>query len=73
MGGGRNHHPPEPNISVLNCMYAPMYTLFPVQVHECVWTCVTIYLARPCTGHNVYPGAYMCKPQGNDYAPAYLS
>ena len=22
--------------------------------HECVWTCVTIYLARPCSGHNVY-------------------
>ena len=35
-----------------------------------VWTCVTIYLARPCIGHNVYAGAYMCTPRGNDYALA---
>ena len=35
--------------------------------HESVWTCVTICLARPCAGHNVY----MCMPLGNDYAPAF--
>ena len=36
--------------------------------HECVWTCVTIYLARPWTGHNVYAVAYMCTPRDNDDA-----
>ena len=39
--------------------------------HECVCTCVTTYLARPCTGHNVYAVTYMCLPQGNDDAPAF--
>ena len=34
------------------------------------WTCVTIYLSRPCTctGHNVYAVAYMCTPRDNDDA-----
>ena len=39
--------------------------------HECVWTCVTIYLGTPCTGHNVYAGAYMNMPWDNDDAPAF--
>ena len=36
--------------------------------HECVWTCVTICLARLRTGHNVYAGPYMCTPRGKVYA-----
>ena len=39
--------------------------------YECVWTCVTIHLARPCTGYNVYTVAYMCTPLGNVYATAF--
>ena len=39
--------------------------------HESVWTCGTICLARPCTAHNVYTGAYICMPLGNNYAPAF--
>ena len=39
----------------------------PCTQHECVGTCVTIYL----TQQNVYTGAYMCTPQGNDDAPAF--
>ena len=26
-------------------------------------TCITIYLARPCTGNNVYQRAYICTPE----------
>ena len=39
--------------------------------HECIWTCVTIYHARPCTGQNVYAVAYMCTPWGNVYATVF--
>ena len=33
-----------------------------LQLHEYLWTCLAIYLARPCTGHNVRAGAFMCTP-----------
>ena len=39
--------------------------------HESVWTWVTFYLSSPCTGHNVYAGAYTCLPQGKVYATAF--
>ena len=45
----------------------------PCTRHECGWSCVTIFLARPCTGHNVNAGAYMCigMSRGNDDPPAF--
>ena len=43
----------------------------PCTRHEYVRTCVAIYLARSCTGHNVYAVAYMRTPQGNVYATAF--
>ena len=49
----------------INCDASP-YTFMPMPglatpctQHKSVWTCVTIYLARPCIGHNVYTGPYM--------------
>ena len=34
--------------------------------HECVWTCVTLYLTRPFTVHRAQC-VFMCTARGNDY------
>ena len=54
---------------VITHSYICQHTTFCTR-HECIWTCVTIYLARHCTRHNVYAEACMCRPQGNVYALA---
>ena len=43
----------------------------PWTIHECVWSYITIYLARPCTGYNVYSGVCMCTPRGNVHATVF--
>ena len=61
----------SPCIQIVPCVCARHYRVMEAQVHthSCEWT---IYLARPCTGHNVYAGLYMSIYQGNDFAPVFI-